>query len=226
MVGAVKKILDDLSVPIIDYGSVDGIFIGKQRNPVIISSAALSYFENYENGDESSSQLFLNCADWLVNNSVIYGNYSILEYEFPWLIYNMHPPWRSGMAHGMAIQALIRAHSLTSDVKYMDCAKKLLNSFFVEVEDGGVTYKTSTCGWWYEEYADKGGKESKVLNGMMFAMIGIYEYYEYTEDLDAKYLFDQGVISLKTSLPNYDKDGYSYYDALGDPAGKYHRIHI
>lgn len=107
----------------------------------------------------------------------------------------------------------------------MKCAKKLLNSFFVEVKDGGVTYKTSQNGWWYEEYADNGGKDSRVLNGMMFAVLGIHEYYEYTNDSDAKYLFDQGILSLKMSISKYDNNGHSYYDILKNPPEKYHKVH-
>jgi len=222
-----KIILDDSGIPMVNYGYTYGIYIGKQRNPVAISQKALYYYELYEEGNESCRQLFLNCADWLVNNSVQYDNYAILYYRFPWPIYNMTDPWRSGMAQGEAIQVLIRAHNLTNDEKYLDSAKRLLNSFFVEIENGGVTYKTSSDGWWYEEYADEGGKESRVLNGMMFTLLAIYEYYEYTEDADAKYLFDRGVLALKKSLPDYDKNGYSYYDILGNPAPpRYHKTHI
>ena len=225
--GRTQTILDDAGIPIVDYGYIDGIYIGKQRNPVTVCQKALEYYENYEKGDKIQRQLFLNCANWLVDNSTPYGNYSILEYKFVWPIYDMTPPWRSGMAQAQALQVLIKAHNLTKDEKYLNTAKKLLNSFFYEVIEGGVTYKTSTDGWWYEEYADDNGKVSMVLNGMMSALLGIYDYYEYTKDTAAKYLFDQGVLGLKKNLPRYDKNGYSYYDILGHLAGeKYHDIHI
>ena len=54
------------------------------------------------------------------------------------------------MAQAQAIQVLIRAYELTHELKYLNSAKKLLSSFFVEVEDGGVTYKTPNEGWWFE----------------------------------------------------------------------------
>jgi heparosan-N-sulfate-glucuronate 5-epimerase len=160
-----------------------------------------------------------------VANAINYGNYSILEYDFPWPIYNMTPKWRSGMAQGQAIQALVKAHEITGDANYIDTAHMLLNSFFVKVKDGGVTYKTPT-GWWYEEYADIGGKESRVLNGMMYTLLGIHEYYQYTGDNNAKHLFDQGIVALKNNLSLYDHNGYSYYDILGSPAWEYHNVHI
>lgn len=131
------------------------------------------------------------------------------------------------MAQGQAIQALKRAYDVSRDQKYLDTANALLNSFFVEVKEGGVTYKTERDGWWYEEYASNGRvKESRVLNGMMYAMLGIYEYYEFTGHEDAKYLFDQGVFALKKNLPRYDANGYSYYDILEGLALQYHNVHI
>jgi heparosan-N-sulfate-glucuronate 5-epimerase len=59
------------------------------------------------------------------------------------------------MAHGLAIRAFIFAYQLIEDEKYLNAAKSLLNSFFVEVVDGGVTHKDSDSSWWYEEYASK-----------------------------------------------------------------------
>ena len=62
---------------------------------------------------------------------------------------------------------------------------------------------------------------------MMFALLGIHEYYELTGDENAKYLFDKGIISLKDHLSDYDAGGWTYYDALGNPASKgYHHIHV
>ena len=67
---------------------------------------------------------------------------------------------------------------------------------------------------------------SRVLNGMLFATLGVYEYYKYTNDMDAKLIFDNGVNSVKEKLALYDNDGYSYYDILDTPADKYHAIHV
>ena len=220
-------LLDDSGIPIVDYGYIEGIYIGEQRNPVAICQKAFEYLEDYEEGNESSRRLFLNCVDWLVDNSVKHNNYAILEYRFDQPVYNMTSPWRSGLAQGQALQVLCRAQDILNDRDYLDMAKKLLNSFFLEVENGGVTYKSIKDGWWYEEFADEGGLESRVLNGMMYALLGIHEYYEYTKDSDAKFLFDQGIIALKATLHNYDMNGgRSYYDILGRFSAGYHKIHI
>ena len=39
-----------------------------------------------------------------------------------------------------------------------------------------------------------------ILNAMLFTVLGIYDYFEYTDDPDAKLLFDKGCIFNKTTL--------------------------
>ena len=82
--------------------------------------------------------------------------------------------------------------------------------------------------WWYEEYAsnDKNTKISRVLNGILFTVLGIYDYYKYTNDAEAKLLFDKGINSIKKEISKYNDNGYSYYDLLGMPAKDYHQTHV
>jgi heparosan-N-sulfate-glucuronate 5-epimerase len=225
--------VDNSGVPIVDYGCQGEVYVGPQRNPITVSHTALSHYDSYNRMkyDRIFLEKLINNSNWLVENAVSKGNYSIFQYQFPWPTYDLQPPWQSGMAQGLALEVLIRAHEITKDKKYLDAAKNLLNAFFVEVKDGGVTYKTPNEGWWYEEYARPGAIESRVLNGHTFALLGIYKYYNYTKDPDAKYLFDQGIISLQNNLPRYEYTGgqYSTYDILNNtiPAPlSYHITHI
>src|SRR5690242_3814977 len=99
--------LDRSGIPILNYDTVKGVEIGIQRNPVTVVKVALDNYSNYQKtGDEHSKRVFLNNADWLVNNAVLHGNgnYSLLEYDFPWPEYNLTAPWYSGMAQGQALQ--------------------------------------------------------------------------------------------------------------------------
>ena len=228
--GAIGKKLDYYGVPSVYYTTIsDGKEIGFQRNPVTTAIQANEFYENYKsNNNQSSKTYFLNNVNWLVNNAVPKENYSLLQYNFPLPIYNLKAPWFSAMAHGLAIQVIIKAHEITHDIRYLIAAKSLLNAFFVEVKHGGITYKDSSNDWWYEEYSsnDKNIKISRVLNGMLFTVLGIYDYYKYTNDNDAKLLFDKGVNSIIKEIAKYNDNGYSYYDLLGNPADKYHKIHV
>ncbi len=152
----------------------------------------------------------------------------MLQYNFPKPDYNLNSKWYSALANGQALQVLIKAHETTQDIRYLIAAKSLLNAFFIEVKDGGITHKDSPNDWWYEEYASNGksAKNPRVLNGMLFAVLAIYDYYKYTNDADAKLLFDKGVNSIKKELSKYNNNGYSYYDIFGNPPGKYHQTHV
>ncbi len=202
--------------------------IGKQRNPVTVCNRALGYYNKFRQGDSSQLILFLNCSDWLIENLTRKNNYAMLPYNYNWPNYHMTAPWRSGLANGVSLQVFVKAHEATGDQKYVVAAKQILNSFFVDVKDGGVTYLSNDRGWWFEELSDNNGYVSRVLNGHMFALLGIHDYFIYTHDSAANYLFKQGLLGLKNNLPKYDiGDGHSFYDLVGTPANvKYHLIHI
>jgi len=222
--------LDYYGVPWVHYKTTsDGKEVGLQRNPVTTALQANEFYDLYKvSNNESAKTYFLNNVNWLVNNAVPKENYSLLQYNFPLPIYNLKAPWFSAMAHGYALQVLIKAHETTHDIRYLIAAKSLLNAFFVEVKHGGITYKDTPNDWWYEEYAsnEKNAKISRVLNGMLFTVLGIYDYYKYTNDAEAKLLFDKGINSIKKEISKYNDNGYSYYDLLGMPAKDYHQTHV
>jgi hypothetical protein len=182
---------------------------------VLLLSLLVGFSSNNSESNAASASTNKSTLDKLDSNITYF---LILDYDFPWPPYNLSEPWRSSMAQAQALGVLIRAYELTHEIKYLNTAEKLLISFFVEVKDGGVTYKTPNDGWWYELYAGDSSAQPRVLNGMLFSLMGIYDYYNRTNDSDAKYLFDQGLISLKKTLVLYDNNSSSYYDILKTPA--------
>lgn len=246
-----RMFIDEKGIPISDYGYVNGVYVGKQRSIVAVAEKGLDYWNKYQLGGANDTgllsydwekfpenkentpknatearRMLLNCADWLLEHATSYGDYMLWEYRYP-SFYNTNPGWRSSQAQAMGISLLIRTYELTSDPKYLNCAERSLRAFYVSVEDGGVTDKESSEGWWYDKFADAECKRPKVLNGMMFALLGIHDFYVKENNKDAKFLFDKGVIALKKSLPKYDAGNWSYYDRLGKLAPQwYHNIHI
>lgn len=227
---------DTEGIPLVDYGEIDGVFVGIQRNPVTVCQTALDHWDNFQKGEQAAKNLFLNCANWLINNAVERADYRVLEYNFPLVSYQMKPPWLSAMAQGQALQVLVKAHQLTREHQYLACAYQLAKVMFIEVKDGGVTTKHEADAWWYEECANP-AQESGILNGMLFTLIGLHELASYapaeltTEDHKSKksvqLLLENGMRDLKQRLPLFDRGGHSYYDILKLPAGvDYHRLHI
>ena len=235
--GAIKReadrfygslVFDKNGVPHYNYSYTGHHSIGLQGSPHAVSQHALKLYNEFtETANESAKTLFFNNVDWLVNTEMLKhnGSFSVYEYSFPWKIGNntVEAPWRNAMVGGEALSPLVKAFQLSGNKTYLDTAKKILNSFYIDVKDGGVTYKTPNSGWWYEEYASNNStKEYRVLNGMIHALLGINEYFKMTSDSSAKFLFDQGILALKNDLPKYDNNGTSYYDRLGWPANSFY----
>lgn len=129
------------------------------------------------------------------------------------------------MAQGLGLEVLGKAYKLTNNEKYLESANLVLNSFYKDTPEG-VRVKLSK-GWWYEEYVDEGGKNPRVLNGMIFAIEGLYNFYKDTGSSKALELFNKGILAVKENLYKYDGRGWSYYDILGKPASEnYQKIHI
>ncbi len=180
-------------------------------------------------GSNSSRDKFLNCSDWLVENAVRKDGYLVWESNFSWPTYDNTAPFISGMTQGHAIELLTNAYNYTKDKKYINYAKEGLKAFFIDINEGGVTYKDAN-GWWYEEYAQPNMKiQPRVLNGHIFALLGIYKYYDITGDEQAKYIFDMGTMDLKAYLAYFDNKEIQWtnYDLVGNVATSgYHNLHI
>ena len=226
-------VYDKNGIPFYNYSYTGHYSIGLQGNPHAVVQHALSLYKQYnEKSNETAKLYFINNVNWLVNTNMLKNNGSFSSYEYPFSWKNgnhtVEPPWRNGMANGEALNPLIKAYQLTGNTTYRDTAKSLLNSFYVDVNDGGVTYKTPDSGWWYEEYASRNTtKEPRVLNGMVHALLGINEYFKMTSDPSAKFLLDQGILALKNDLPKYDNNGTSFYDRLGWPANSFYKsLHV
>jgi len=218
---------DEKGVPIISLRRLKK----KYYNPVTVSMTSFQHYENWQKTkDERYLEYFKNCADSLINNLKIKVSnklvYGVWEYNYPWS-YNLNPPWISGLAQGIGVHALSQAYKLTGKEKYLETAKSALNAFFIEIKDGGVTHKDNEDEWWYEEYVGENAKISRVLNGMIYALIGIHEYHKNTNDQRAKILLNKGVKSLIQNLSKYDAGWWTYYDNLGLIATRtYHIVHL
>jgi len=219
---------DENGIILRDYGFKQGHYIGEHRNPVVAGQYALQFYEDFiQTGNETAKQYLINNADWFLQNVEKRDDYSIYVYDFPWPYYNMpEGEWVDAMAQTRMMMVLIRAHEITGDEEYLREAYSLLNALFVEVKDGGVTYKSEN-GWWFEHFAHPGGYQPRVLNAHLRVLMELDEFIKYTDSESAKFLFDKGLEAATKEIQYYDLNGYSYVNRIGDPSQeRYHKIHI
>lgn len=213
--------VDSLGVPYVVYDSLNGVNPGKQYNPTIVALYGIRYYEGYRDGDSSLRSSLINTANWLRDHRTLKGDASLYQFNWqqPWYD-SVGVPYTSGMSSGMAMQVMRYAFNTTKDSSYLRAAQSLLRGFFISVQEGGFTYKYPD-GWWYEELADTAMHAPFILDGNLYAIIGVHAFMEKTHNDEAALVVRKGVDRLKNVLPLYDAgDGRIYYDRYGKLADK------
>jgi hypothetical protein len=219
---------DDEGIPLLDYHGT----IGRQYNPIAIAQYALGHFNLYRrHGDEPHRQTFLRVADWLTARLEMNPHgFPVWNHHFDWEYWKvLKSPWYSGLAQGQGISVLLRAHHLTKKEPYLDAAHRAFEVFRHDLPEGGVRYIDPDGLWWLEEYVTN--PPTHILNGFIWALWAIYEYWLVSNDAYAGELFSRGVATLEARLSDYDAEYWSLYD-LAPKRMKtlasffYHRLHI
>ncbi len=216
------KSFDEEGIVVVDYGGD----IGVQYNPVFIAEFALYNFDDFVlTGNTTYLERFLRHVNWLVTNQVVEDGLGVWVYDFDFPRYGCRAPWISGMAQGQAISALVRAYIVTHNDTYLSSARLALEAFRRGVEEGGVTLLDEQGRPFYLEYVCE--KKPHVLNGFIFALIGIHDFYVVTKDPDAERLYAEGLDTVRAYLNLYDSGNWTYYSLLGKrSASRYHFLHV
>lgn len=166
-------------------------------------------------GDDIYKNKLLACAAWAVENQQVDGSWMTFAYENP-----EHP--YSSMAQGEGISMLIRAHIVTQDERYIVAVYKAKDFMLKPIDEGG-TASYSGGDVYLHEYTHS----PLVLNGWIFSLWGLYDYYKYTNETEAKRVLDSTLVSLKKKLPVYDIKYWSKYeDGRRVCSPFYHGLHI
>jgi hypothetical protein len=246
---AASLYLDDMGIPVSVYGVIQGQHVGAQRSIVAVADKGLDYWNrinptrppvilsySWEEGrdlrtanglvsDISPAEGMINCADWLLDNIDRCDGYSVWRYAYP-SFYGTRPGWRCAHAQGQAVQLMLRTHEATGDRRYLDCALSAIQAFYRTVEEDGLTEKLGPTQWWYHKFADVNCERPRVLNGMLFALLGLYDAHLRTGSTEARELFEHGVAAASDTLHLYDQGEWSAYNAFGAPSSRhYHEIH-
>ncbi len=218
--------IDEQGVPYVMYKGENGIIPGKQYNPTIIGNYALQYLQQLQVGDTSVAAFFKACVDRLIKSYTCKDNFAlyVFDWQQPWYK-SVGVPYTSGMTSGIAIQVFTGAYKMYGDTSYLQHARKLLGGFYLPIQNGGFTYKTEE-GWWFEELADTAMHTPYILDGHIYALLGVYQFATEAKDDSAMFVFNKGVQALKHDIALYDVgDGSVRYDRYGKLADKkYHRI--
>ena len=155
------------------------------------------------------------CADWAISNQNDDGSWVTFAYKK-----DNHP--FSSMAQAEGISLLVRVAQLTHDEKYEISAKQALDFMLKPVEEGGTTlYKNR------EIYFLESTAMSPILNGWIFSIWGLYDFWLYFQGKREKNILDETIKTLEIHLKDYDLKYWSKYNISGNTASPfYHELHI
>ena len=195
--------------------------------PVYVAEYAIGNFDKYiETKDEKYKENFLKQIDWLVENISDRGNYGVWEHYYKLPYYDFGIPWVHGMAQGLAVSALLRAYNITNKDVFLETARKAYGVFEIAIKGGGVRFVDKNGNIWLEEYGIS--PPAHILNGFIFALFGVYDFFLATKEEKALNLWREGIKTVETNLPQYDLGYWSLYNLVHEhPAPlMYHTIHI
>ncbi len=184
-------------------------------------------------GNPEYFELLLKYVNFLLSTSVEFDDAVYFPIPFDYQVNQqedgfLSAPWYSGMTQGTALSVLIRTFHITGDSTYLTYADKVFNSFSrLHGESEPWTVLVDSCGcYWIEEYPV--WPPSMTLNGFIWAVYGLYEYYLITGNEKAAEIIDLSLSSLKNYIPLFRRPGKPSYYGLrfGHYAGGYHMMHI
>jgi len=219
---------DDKGIPMLDYRGA----VGLQYNPIAIAQYGLGNYNLYRRtGEETRKSKFLNVADWLVENleETSYGT-RVWYHHFDWEYRDkLKAPWYSGLAQGQGLSLLVRAHQESGNGCYLEAGREVFDTFKKDLKQGGVTCTDNKEYIWFEEgIVDP---PTHILNGFIWAIWGVYDYFLHTKDQVASRLFEEAVKTLSDNLSEFDVGFWSLYEQSGTrmkmlASPFYHSLHI
>jgi heparosan-N-sulfate-glucuronate 5-epimerase len=220
---------DPAGVPMLDYRGQ----IGVQYNPIAIAQYGLGNYNllRHDAEPETRRKRVLAASDWLVTNleQNAHGVW-VWNHKFDWEYRDtLRAPWYSGLAQGQGISLLVRAHGETGESRYLEAAQRAFVSQQRESKDGGVLSIDAQGDTWIEEYLVD--PPTHILNGMIWASWGVYDYFLATGETQARDLFERVIHTLVKNLARYDLGFWSLYEHSGTrlpmiASPFYHRLHI
>lgn len=208
-------------------------------HPIVNAQYAESALLEWEHtGDQTWLDRAVRNATELVNLHVERDGAWWFQYNWDWTYFDrtLTAPWWSGMAQGEALTVFSRLAKIQPENPvWRQAADATFASFLQRPAGDGTPWAThiDTGHLWFEEYAGN-QPPLNVLNGHVFAIFGLYEYYALTGDGTAAAYIDGGATTILDNMPLFRAEGgISYYCAQLNYChssnwqnGDYHPIHI
>lgn len=211
----------------------------KQFHPVWVAQYAIAAIVKYEQtGEVGWLNRAIRHADELIRNRVVRGDAWFYQYNWS-KTYDqrtLKDRWWSGMAQGEALTVFSKLNQLRPSSKWRSAAWHTFQSYtLIGAHSNRIPWTSVIIGreLWFEEYAGR-MQPLQVLNGQIFAIYGLWEYYKINPSPAVRVLADGGLTTVLESMDAIRAEGQcSYYCAQGGYCQRpiwqhhgYHMIHV
>lgn len=225
-----KSVLDSEGIPM--YRKEQKLY----NHPVRLAHNAINFITSYQLTDD---RRYLDEAEKYVQRLAKIaveqdGAMIFFPYDFDVYLHNiptehMKPRWYSGMAQGQALSAFVRLYQITHDPNLLTLADKTYLSL-TQLKSSDLPIWVSMLDeqgyFWIEEYPMD--EPTHVLNGFIFAIFGLYDYYQITKKEEVKELLQASITTVYDHIDRYRvPDGASRYGLKHPHQSKhYHHVHM
>ncbi|MFC2101351.1 D-glucuronyl C5-epimerase family protein, partial [Bacteroidota bacterium] len=147
------------------------------------------------------------------------NNTACWRMNFLYHSYDVKINWSSSYQQGLILSALARAFTLSNDSSYLMLGIKAVNFCGVSIVEEGFCNKIDESHYCYEEYPAI--PSSSVLNGHIYCLFGLYDFYRATNYQPALDFFNKGINFLIDNIGYYDLGYWSQYDLTSGYAASY-----
>lgn len=192
------------------------------HHPTTLAQKALGHWSHWlasDKKEEKHWKAFIQLSRWFVQCQEPVGAWKILSMEKKFYTVSS-----SALSQGQAISVLVRAFSITSEMEFLEAARRGLQFMLTPVEKGGTSRVTAE-GMILEEYPME--NPNTVLNGWISALFGLYDLSLIEKVHETESALEANLKALVKYLPGYNAGFWSFYDTSGTISSPYyHRVHI
>lgn len=184
----------------------------------LVACCALMQWNNYlaSGGEKSYAYAFLAQARWLLDHTapiVVAGGQEDEPYASGWLLpapssaTSSESVCLSALTQSVGLSVLIRAFQLTGDQEYRDGIQRVVRTFERDILDGGVCAPIGSNGICFEEMAVY--PAAHALSGSIFALLGLYDYLQFTHNTHIDGLIQRGLATLHELLGEWESGSWT-----------------
>lgn len=225
--------------PDFDKQDEDGIIMWeyKEKNyyhPLTVARTGRWYIDSYvQTGNKEYLQWAKTYGNKFLELSYKTDQYIYFPYLFDFALHGrneetMKSPWYSGMAQGVALTFYSRLYNVTNDKRYLQTCQKIYNTYLKDkiTEAPWISQVNNKGYYWIEEYPWT--EPTHVLNGHIYGIYGLYEYYLVSKSEEVKYLLQSALTTVKDHLLSFRTPGgiSKYCLKHKVKSSGYHRVHI